>query len=121
MSVYMLDVWYRHEEDADQSVRPGPQMMAPSDSAEQSARILRELQAQGYRLQRAIRRTLCGACDGSGVVWLRRKGARKAAPVSLRTHRQAPCEACDGGGDVGSFDLAIGASDPTMERDALGL
>lgn len=93
---YQADYWYRHESDADRSVRDVPQMMAPVDDATAPALEIQRLQARGYTVQKVELYALCARCDGAGRVGKRPKGVHKATVLPSWRLVWVTCPVCKG-------------------------
>lgn len=55
-----------------------------------------ETPRQGYRVERIVRRTVCGRCTGRGEVLLNPKGWRKKTPPPWHLCRLVTCPDCAG-------------------------
>lgn len=68
---------------------------------EREAELLKEaqrLEAQGYRVERVVRESFCGRCEGVGDIPVRPKGWRKKSAPPWYLMKRIACPACGGGG-----------------------
>lgn len=76
---YIIDYWYCHRDNPVQDIRERPQMLCPYPPHD-PATIIRELQAQGYIVQRAELAAVCPQCDGRSTVSTELKSTRRRDP-----------------------------------------
>lgn len=90
---YRVDTWYRSAGDSDRSVQQTPQMCSGAETSGDIVRMVRELQAQGYEVQRVQVESVCPTCKGNARICVRKF---KRAPTKYKD-----CLTCKGQGTVG--------------------
>ena len=109
MKPYTVEYWYRHESDADQSIRAQAQMSAGADSEADVHAECSRMRAQGYSMQKAIMRLDCTTCNGTGQITVRPKGMRRkvaaTAPYWRLGHRS--CAVCRGDGWTDAAEISV--------------
>ena len=104
---FLVDWWFRHHEDPDQSVRISPQMMGHAGDADEVQREIAEMRAQGYNVQRVVMRTPCPDCGGHGRIGVRPKGVRKAKVLPAWRLTWRDCVRCGTEGYVFSTKVML--------------
>lgn len=105
--LYDVDYWYRHESDADRTIRSICQMSAAARDEAQVRTEIAGLQAQGYEVQKVVMRLVCPTCDGRGRIGRIPKGMRKAKIATLPNWRLVwtSCGRCMGDGWLEATEL----------------
>jgi len=108
-STYVVEFWYRHASDTDQTVRTHCQMTSFADTLEAVHLTIDGLRRQDYTVQRVRLLMMCATCKGNGRIGHAPKGMRKARVKTLPWWRVRweECAACKGQGATDPFEMSL--------------